>query len=628
MLSRFWKRYQPVLSDRHTLVVGTAGVLILVAWVMELAGFSLTWASPAIATLAAIIGGWPIARWAWAGVKAREINADQLVVIALVASLLGGEYIAGAVVAFIMILGGLLEEMTTHKMRLSISDLLDLAPTHVTRRRNGREERVDLSELAAGDVVLVRSGERIPVDGHIISGDGCINEAPITGESVPADKLVDDEVFAGTLLETGALEIKTAKVGNETVLGRIVKLVEEAESNAAPIQRLADKYARYFTPLIILIASLVWLISGDYHRALTVVIVACPCGFVLATPTAVMAGLANGARRGILVKGGQYLEALGKARVVAFDKTGTLTYGRPQVTDVVLWDGFNEDEFMILAATAEKFSEHPLGRVIYQAGADRGLAVPDPDFFKVHVGKGVCARVDGRHVTVGKTSLLAEHDVIISPVSADHLQALTNHGKTVLAVAVDGQLRGGIALADQPRQEAQAAVASLKAQGVERLVMLTGDNAGVANAIAAHIGIDHVYAELLPEDKVAQVAEFVDAGITTVMIGDGINDAPALAAANVGIAMGAAGTDVAIETADIALMTDDLTKVAESIALSRLVLSTIRQNILWFAVLFNALGVFLASMGNINPIGGAVMHNIGSIAVVLNSSRLILRKKL
>jgi Cd2+/Zn2+-exporting ATPase len=471
---------------------------------------------------------------------------------------LGGEYIAGAVVAFIMIFGGLLEELTTHKMRLSITDLLDLTPPKVTRRRDGKEEIVDLTQISPGDSILVRSGERIPVDGRIFSGDGVINEAPITGESVPIDKSVNAEVFAGTLLESGALTIETTKVGNDTVLGRIVKLVEEAESNEAPVQWLADKYAKYFTPMIIIIASLVWIFSGDYHRALAIVIVACPCGFVLATPTAVMAGLANGTRRGILVKGGKYLEALGKAQVVAFDKTGTLTLGKPEVTDVVLLDGLNEEEFLLLIAAAEKLSEHPLGRTVYQAGIDRGFEIPDPDFFNVHVGKGVCARVGERHVTVGKTELLIEHNVKTLPDHERHFQRLTDRGRTVLSVAVDGHMRGLIALADRPRQGVKAAVIALKAQGIEETIMLTGDNARVATTIGEQVGVDQIYAGMLPEDKLNKIRGFVNSGKVTVMIGDGINDAPALAAANVGIAMGAAGTDVAIETADVALMTDDL----------------------------------------------------------------------
>jgi Cd2+/Zn2+-exporting ATPase len=628
MFKDFYKRYQPVLSEPMTKIVAVTGLLILIAWILELVDFPILWVSPVIATVAAMIGGWPIAKWAWWGVKEHEINADQLVVIALVASILGGEYIAGAVVAFIMIFGGLLEELTTHKMRLSISDLLDLTPPKVTRRKDGGDEVVGLSEISTEDIVLVRPGERIPVDGKIQSGNGVINEAPITGESVPVDKSVDDEVFAGTLLDTGALTIETTKVGDDTVLGRIVKLVEEAEGNEAPVQRLADKYAKYFTPLIIFIAIAVWIISGDYHRALTIVIVACPCGFVLATPTAVMAGMANGARRGILVKGGKYLEALGKAQVVAFDKTGTLTYGKPELAEIILLNGLNEDKFMRLAATAEKLSEHPLGRTVYNEAVRRGLDTPDPDFFQVHVGKGVCARVDGRHITVGNPEFLEEHNVPPITESETHYQNLGKLGQTVLSVAVDGVMSGLIAVADRPRDKAQAAVQAIKDQGVERVVMLTGDNARVADSIANQVGIDQAYAGQLPEDKLNKVLSFVDSGKTTVMIGDGINDAPALASATVGIAMGAAGTDVAIATADVALMADDLNKVAEAMALSKLVLKTIQQNIIWFAILFNFVGVALASMGNINPIGGAIMHNIGSIAVVLNSSRLIFRKNI
>jgi Cd2+/Zn2+-exporting ATPase len=570
-----------VLRTPDAALVVISGLLILASWLIQLISVGPTWLSPVMALIAAVLAGWPILRWAWGGMKEKKINASQLVIIAMVASVLAREYIAAAIVAFIMILGGLLEELATYSMRRSIRNLLELAPTTVTRRRDGREEAVDISELETGDLVLVRSGERIAVDGIIRQGEASVNQAPITGESVPVDKETGEEVFAGTLVELGALEVETTKVGSDTLLGQIVELVEAAEKQAAPIQRVADRYASYFTPIIVLIAALVWLISGEFMRAVTVVVVACPCGLVLATPTAVVAGLANGARRGILIKGGAFLEMLGKADIVALDKTGTLTRGQPKAAGVQSLCCHSEEEILTLASGAERYSEHPLGRAVVAEGLRRGLEMPEPVTFQPAMGRGVSAAWMDTEVKVGRADWLTAEGVTLTESVQTAVAEHETHGHTPLLVVHNGHPAGVICVADEIREESVEAVARLKELGV-KVTMLTGDNPLVAREIAQRTGVDDMQASLLPEDKATIVRRWVAEGEKVVMVGDGINDAPALAEATVGIAMGAAGADVAIEAADIALMNDDLNTVADVISLSHRVMSTVRANILLF----------------------------------------------
>jgi heavy metal translocating P-type ATPase len=623
-LKKLWKRYGEVLRTPEAALVVISGLLILMSWLIRIAAAGPAWLSPAVAIMAAVLAGWPILGWAWEGAAERQINADQLVIIALVASLIAREYIAAAIVAFIMILGGLLEELATHSMRRSIQNLLELTPTTVTRRRDGREERVGISELETGDLILVRSGERIAVDGIIRHGEASINQAPITGESVPVDKMASDEVFAGTLSELGVLEVETSKVGGDTLLGRIVQLVEAAEKRAAPIQRVADRYASYFTPLTILIAALAWLASGDFMRAVTIVVVACPCGLVLATPTAVVAGLANCARRGILVKGGVFLEMLARVEIAAVDKTGTLTRGQPTVAGIQSLCHHSQEEILTLASGAERYSEHPLGRAVVAEGLSQGLEMPEPATFQPAMGRGVSAAWMDTEVKVGRADWLATEGVPLAEQVQTMVGDHETHGHTPLLVAHNNHPAGIICVADEVREESMKAVARLKALGL-RVTMLTGDGPLVAADIARQTGVDSVQANLLPEAKADIVRQWVAEGKKVVMVGDGINDAPALAEATVGIAMGAAGADVAIEAADIALMNDDLNTVADVITLSRQVMGTVRSNILLFSLGFNLLGVALSAVGLLHPVGAAVMHNVGSLAVVLNSARLVFR---
>jgi Cd2+/Zn2+-exporting ATPase len=411
------------------------------------------------------------------------------------------------------------------------------------------------------------------------------------------------------------------------MLGRIVELVEAAEKQEAPVQRVADRYASYFTPIVVVIAALAWIITGDFMRAVTVVVVACPCGLALATPTAVVAGLANAAKRGALIKGGTFLETLANVDVVALDKTGTLTRGQPRVEGVQSLCCHSDGEILTLAGGAERFSEHPLGWAVVSEGLGRGLDLPNPTTFEPAMGRGVSASWADTKVQVGRADWLKDVGVALAEPVRSAVLDHENHGHTPLLVVHNGDPVGIVCVADEARAEAAEAVTRLRALG-SRVIMLTGDNLQVGAEIARQTGIEEFKASLLPEDKATTVREWVNDGETVVMIGDGINDAPALAEASVGIAMGAVGTDVAIEAADIALMNDDLNTVADIVALSHRVMATVRVNLILFSLGFNLLGITLSALGIIRPIGGAVMHNVGSLAVVLNSARLIFRKRL
>ncbi|MFN3420347.1 MAG: heavy metal translocating P-type ATPase, partial [Armatimonadota bacterium] len=514
-----------------------------------------------------------------------------------------------------------LEQLTIARARQALTSLLATLPQTALVRREDAEREVPINEVALGDRVIVRVGERVPVDGTVVAGESVVDESPITGESVPVDKSVGNVVFAGSINLTGVLEVVAEKVGDETILGRIARLVEEAQASKAPIQRLADKYAQWYVPMSLTIAAIVWMLTGDMVRGITVLIVFCPCALVLATPTAIIASIAHAARRVILVKGGEFMEAVGQIHLVAFDKTGTLTIGKPQVTQIIPLDNIDPSELLQLAASAERFSEHPLGQAVKRAAEVRNLPLLEPSEFSAFVGRGVEAKVNGSHVLVGRLSWLMERGITLPPETQRQATGLEAQGCTVLSIAVNGRVAGLIAIRDVLRPEAKQAVVRLKEQGI-RVVMLTGDNERVANVIAAEAGIDEKFANLLPEDKLRLVREWQAQGLRVAFIGDGVNDAPALAAADIGIAMGVAGTDVALETADIAFLSDDLTKMPEVVALSRRTLKVIKQNI-WFSVAVNIISVIAAGMKWIDPVWGAFIHEGSAMAVILNAMRLL-----
>lgn len=572
-----------------------------------------------LAVLPMLLGGVAIAYPTLAlMIERRRVTAGTLVVIAVVGSAYLGEYMAAAVVSFMMLAGEFLEEATLQRTRNAVRELVRLAPDMAWAERGGTWVQVPLREVAPGDRILVRPGDRVPVDGTIISGEASISEATITGEAMPVDKTAGAQVFAGTTSRSGAIVVRADRVGGETTLGRIIQVVRAAQEQKGPVQKVADRFATYFTPAILAIGAIVWLLTHDLMRVMAVFVIACPCALVLATPTAVVASVGNAARRGVLIKGGVVLEVAGRVTTVAFDKTGTLTTGDPVVVAVQPLGGRAASDVLRMAGVAELRSEHPLGRAIVAHAQASGLALEDPERFTATFGQGVEAHWAGYRIEVGNHRLLVPGDPIAAVLEAQEQQ-----GRTALVVRIDGVPWGVVSLADALRPGTREALDRLREMGIRRLVMLTGDHEVTAQAIARQAGIDEVRAGLLPQQKLDVVQSLQSGGGTVAMVGDGVNDAPALVLADVGVAMGAAGTGVALESAGIALLGDDLALLPEVLSLSRRTLAVIRQNIWGFAVAVNIVGIVLAGSGYLSPIGAAVVHNVASLFVVINSGRLL-----
>ncbi len=555
-----------------------------------------------------------------ATIETRKITAGILVVIAMFATAYIHDYLAAAIVGWMMIVGESIEALTLEKTRNAVRELIKLTPVAATVRRGEEWIAVSLNEVTKEDIVLVRPGERIPVDGVVTKGDAAVNEAPITGESMPVDKTAGALVFAGTISESGALEIRVAKVGADTTLGQIIRVVKAAQDNKGNTQRIADKFAGYFTPIILILAAAVYLLTGELIRAVTILVIACPCALVLATPTAVVASVGNAAKRGALIKGGITLETAGRVTTVLLDKTGTLTTGKPSVVAIKGFGDRTDNEVLAMAASTEQKSAHPIARAILEKARAEGVPLSPAEDFSIETGRGVRALVNGMDVEVGNKRIVVGE---ISGEIQDFLTAHESRGETVLLVTVNKSGVGCIAIADTVRETASRAIAILREGGIKNIVMLTGDNPAAAKAVAKEAGITGYYAGLLPQDKLNIVREFQKRGEVVAMIGDGINDGPALAVADIGIAMGAAGTQVAIEASDIALMGDKLLMVPEILGISRRALQIIKQNIWVFAVGVNLAGIILGSMGIIKPIMAAIIHNAASIAVVGNSARML-----
>ena len=606
-----------------TKVIGT-GALLFAGWLLGATKLVPPTVATTLVLIALVLAAWPICRRAIKALLAKRLDADVLVAIAVIAAASVGEFVAAGEVAFIMLLGTQLEEYTVRRARRSLGSLLSLVPPTARVRREGKETEVAASELRVGDVVVVRAGERVPVDGVIQSGMASVNQAPVTGESMPVDKSEGDEVFVGSLAETGALIIEAKRVGEDTTLARIAQLVEQAQQREAPIQRTLDRAAGWLVPVMLTLSALVFIFTHDTARAITVLIVACPCALILATPTAVMAAIARAARAGVLIKGGQYLEATARLHTIVFDKTGTLTHGEPEVTHVSRFDEHSEAELVGIAAVAEKMSGHPVARAIMRKAVALGLTTEDPSKFQAHHGRGVVAERNGQKLVVGQTGLMDDESVAMSDALQVHMDEHHDEGHTTIVVAHDGEVCGTICVADTVRARADEAIRDLRGLGVEKVVMLTGDTRRVAMQIAGKLGLDEVKADVLPEQKAEHIESLKRAGRTggVAMVGDGVNDAPALAVADVGIAMGVSGTDVAHEAADIALMADDLSKIAFAVGLSRHTLWIIKQGLL-FALAYNVVMVTTAATGHLHMIGGAIAHQFSSVLVILNAMRLL-----
>jgi len=619
---RFVGRYREFLLNAGTIFTFASLVLLIVATIRNPGGLvNAEQARTPLYLVAALVGSVYIWWSAIQGIRERDFTADIPVSFATAGALIIGQYSAAAVVAVLLLLGGVLEEFVSARAGNALDALAKLLPDRVTIRRDGQDLVVSLEEVHSGDLVLIRSGDRIPVDGTVAMGTASVNQAAITGESLPVEKQVGDIVYAGTLNEVGALEVQATKVGAETTLGQIRRMVKEAQEQKAPIERILNRYAKFYTPAALILGALLWWWSGDILRAITILIVFCPCVMVLATPTALVASIGNAALRGSLVKKGATIEALAKVNAVAFDKTGTLTEGRPKLTSVLPLNGMDERDLLCLAAVAEKFSEHPLGRAVVQAATACGLSISDPEEFTVLPGLGVQTQIDGTEVILGRPRLLAEQGIVVDREIEVRAGSLAAVGRTVILAAQSGKVIGMLVLEDTLRPEAKEVIVRLKKLGV-RTVLVTGDNTTTAERIATDLGISEVHAEVLPEQKVEIVKQLQAEGRIVAFVGDGVNDGPALATANVGVAMGLAGTDVAIETAEIALLSDDLAKLPHLLGLSRQAMHAIRQNLV-FSLGVLAIAVGLAIPGILSPVTGALLHELSSIPVIANSARLI-----
>lgn len=576
------------------------------------------------AWVAILLCGVPILLEALHGlITAFDIKADVLVSIALVASVIIGEDFAAGEVAFIMQLGALLEELTVARARAGIEKLVKLTPRTARVLHDGQADILPAEQVRVGDLVRVLPGETIPVDGVIVSGQTSVNQAIMTGESMPVDKSAGDSVASGTVNQFGYIDLRAGKVGEDSSIQRMIRLVQTADAGKAKIVGLADRWATWIVVIALSAAVLTWLFTGQIIRAVTILVVFCPCALVLATPTAIMAAIGNATHHGFLVREGDALERLASVRRVAFDKTGTLTLGAPRVAAVyTLCPELDEAALFTLVAAAEQLSEHPLGKAIVTSWRENGAGLlPAADQFQMLPGRGVQAVVEGRTILAGNRAMLAEQGIPLPQAAARAADASLEEGCTVIYIACDNRAVGLLALSDTVRPEAHAALAEVQALGVEP-VLLTGDNEKAARHLARQLGINSWHAGCLPQDKLRYMDDSLAEGQPVAMIGDGINDAPALKRAQVGIAMGGIGSDIAVEAADIALINDDLRELPHLVALSRRMMFVIRCN-LTFSMALNFLAITLAITGLLNPVVGALVHNAGSVFVILHSAFLL-----
>lgn len=604
---------------RFWLTVGSGG--LIAAGLLARYGFGMNELWSAMMVAAALLAGSDIAVRAWRALRVRHLSIELLVTIAAVGALLIGEVWEAAAVTFLFMFGAWLEVRTMGQTRGALKELLDAAPATATVLRDGEPVEVAAHAVQPGEIVLVKAGQRIPVDGEVREGSAAVSEAAITGEPMPAEKAPGSHVHAGTITENGLLRIRATHVGADTTLARIIQRVEEAQDEKAPSQRMIERFAQWYTPAIIGLAVLAFVFTQDIRLALTLLVVGCPGALVISTPVSIVAGIGRAARSGILIKGGQHLESAGRIDTLALDKTGTLTEGKPRLATVIALEGVGEDELLRLAATAEAGSDHPLGRPIVEAGRKQGT-LPTPQTLDEHAGMGISARIEGHDVAAGNRRLMEKLGIPLGAEGEAGLERLLKAGQTPILVAADGRLIGLLGMSDMAREGAGSAISRLREIGLKRVVMLTGDQQGAADAIAREVGIDEVHAGLMPEDKLELIRKMKAEGAHVAMVGDGINDAPALAAADTSIAMGAAGSDVAIETADIALLQDDLGKIPEAMAISRATLGNMRQNLVIALVTVAGLlaGVF---SGDIHMAGGMLVHQLSVLVVIANGMRLL-----
>lgn len=597
------------------------GVLLINSWLADFFYGSGSFNAELLAMAGAILLGAPIVLHAVKSLLKKEMHMDELVALAIIAAFATQNYVTAGVVAFFMLLSQLIESRSALGARASIESLIKLTPTRANLiERGGPEKEVNVSTLRPGDCIRVRPGDNISADGEIIKGLSSVNEATITGESLPVDKVPGMQVFAGTTNLTGVLDITVTKAGKDTTLGKVQSLIIQAELTKIPIMRIIDSYVKWYTPTILMIAGIVLFFTSDINRAITILVISCPCALILATPTAMVAAISASARLGILIKNVADLEIAGKITAIVFDKTGTVTTGRLYVTKLTPAEGIEPAELLSVAAAAEQMSKHPVARALHEVAKEANLTLPAVDNFKETPGRGVTALVDSAKIILGRDSFLKENNVDTTTVVAPSLHE--KQGFSTLYVAKNSRCIGWIGLQDKTRPEARQAIAELLGIGIKRITMLTGDRDEVANRVAAELGCTDFKANCLPQDKLLIVEQIKANGHIVAVVGDGINDAPALAAGDLGIAMGAAGSDVAINSASIALMSNDLKRLPFLVRLSRKTRGVINQN-LCFGIIFIILGVAAAAAAWLPAIYAAVLHFVGSLIVVFNSARLV-----
>lgn len=576
------------------------------------------------ATGVTVFTGYPFLRGALRSLRSGKAGTDALVSAATVASLALRENVVALTVLWLLNIGEYLQDLTLRRTRRAISELLrGNQDTAWLRLDDGSEVQVPIDTVQIGDEVVVHDHVAIPVDGEVVDGEAVVNQSAITGENLPVSIVAGAHVHAGSVVVRGRLVVRASAVGDQTTVGRIIARVEEAQHDRAPIQTVGENFSRRFVPTSFIVSAITLAITGDVRRAMTMLLIACPCAVGLATPTAISAAIGNGARRGILIKGGSHLEQAGRVDAIVFDKTGTLTVGRPVVTNIIaLHKDWQPEQVLAYAASSEIHSRHPLAEAVIRSTEERHITIPPHEECEVLVGLGMRTWADGRTLLLGSPGLLRSEKVRVSKKASEWVDRLRQQAETPLLLAVDGTLVGLISLRDEVRPEAADVLKELRANGIRRVVMLTGDHPDIAEVVARELGIDEWHAEVMPEDKLAAVRELQDEGFIVGMVGDGINDAPALAAADIGIAMGLAGTDVAVETADVALANDDLHRLLDVRDLGARAVDVIRENY-GMSIAVNAAGLIIGAGGALSPVLAAILHNASSVAVVANSSRLI-----
>lgn len=607
-------------AKRTSQITAVTGILLAAAIALHVIGLH-EW-KQILLILATIIAGIPIASKAFKALRMKAFSIELLVTIAVVGALFIGEYVESAAVTFLFLFGAYLEIRTLEKTRSSLKALVDMAPLEATVMRDGVTMTVSVDDVVVGDHVIIRSGEKVAVDGLILTGTATLNESAITGESVPASKTIDDRVFSGTIVDNGFIEIIAERVGDDTTFARIIELVEEAQESQSKTQKFLDRFANVYTPSIVILSILVFIFTHNIEMTLTFLVIACPGALVISAPVSIVAGIGNGARNGALIKGGDTMEKLAKIDTIVFDKTGTLTCGRPEVTDIHVFMG-NEEDLLRIVAEAEIISEHHLGQTIVKEAKNRNISlIHEPEDAEVIKGNGIRARIAGKQLVIGNRKLMTSEGIMISNTVENYAIQQEKAGNTAIFASINGVIAGIFSIADKIRPEAEQALEQLRSNGIQQIIMLTGDNRHTANLVGAKLGLDEVHAELLPEDKVAMVQSLKDKGHRVAMAGDGINDAPAIATADIGLAMGEGGTDISMETADIVLMADRLDQFAHAYALSKATVRNMKQNtfIAVGTVVFLLAGVLF---GKVFLASGMLIHELSVLAVIVNAVRLI-----